>query len=383
MSGIFLPPTTGIGTTDAVLRIGSTAYTGWKTVSITRSAELFPNSFIFTGSDPAPDDPSQIIAEPGTPCQVLCGQDVVVTGYIDRFGITIGPRQHDVYVTGRGLCQDLTDCSADLTSPACKIVGGSISAVSTLDLAQRLAASFNITCRSAVSDLGVPIPAFQVTPGETPYEIIETAARYSAFLITEDEHGALVLDRVGTSKMTGGITTPGNVEGAQTERAIDLRYSDYVVYWNTLDQIMDGGGPIQAIADIKDPTVKRFRPYIIRSEQIQGTDPIAVGKQRANWEMARRLGRSQSVTATVDSWRDSAGELWRPNALATINAPQLKLVNQEWVIVTVTFRKDLTGTHAELVLMPPRALDPQPNPLVLFDPELTSPRPSSQNPGPG
>jgi hypothetical protein len=47
----------------------------------------------------------------------------------------------------------------------------------------------------------------------------------------------------------------------------------------------------------------------------------------------------------------------------------------------------MSGTHADLVLMPPDAFDPDPNPLNLFDNELwnsprvsQSPAPSSTNP---
>ncbi len=112
----------------------------------------------------------------------------------------------------------------------------------------------------------------------------------------------------------------------------------------------------------------RKRLLIIQSEQI---DPDSdYGKARANWELARRIGRSQAINLTCDSWRDTAGALWQPNRLAPINAPALKITNAQWIIGTVTFRKDASGTHADLILMPPDAFTPEPTPLTLFNRQI-------------
>ena len=48
-----------------------------------------------------------------------------------------------------------------------------------------------------------------------------------------------------------------------------------------------------------------------------------------------------------------------------------KLVNQQWIIGTVTFRRDGSGTHADLTLMPPDAFNPEPVALNLFDWEVS------------
>ncbi|MGP8002296.1 MAG: phage baseplate assembly protein [Smithella sp.] len=86
--------------------------------------------------------------------------------------------------------------------------------------------------------------------------------------------------------------------------------------------------------------------------------------QRANWENARRVGRSNVLTLTTDSWRDSAGTLWTPNTIVPISLPALKLQQVNWVIADVSYKRDTTGTTADLVLMPPRAFLPQPISLL-------------------
>src|SRR6185437_1003822 len=133
-----------------------------------------------------------------------------------------------------GKTRNLVDCSADLVhDPALK--GGMINGVNTLNVAKTLCKAYGITAKSAVDDLGVPIPSFQVPLGETPYQIIESVARYAGFLVYEDETGALVLDRVGTKTHASGFSLPGNVEAMKSEHSVDQRYSEYLVVWFGVD----------------------------------------------------------------------------------------------------------------------------------------------------
>ncbi len=86
---------------------------------------------------------------------------------------------------------------------------------------------------------------------------------------------------------------------------------------------------------------------------------------RAEWEMNRRVGRSQALTVVCDSWRDKGGTLWQPNAFAPLYLPQLKLApDKPWIIGQVTFVRDgHQGTIAELMLMPKEAFSVEPSTL--------------------
>ena len=196
---------------EVSILIDNNSITGWKSVVISRSAESIPNAFAVTCAEPFPDEPTKIIANPGSPVVVRIGKDTVLTGYVDRYDASMTPHSHEVMITGRGLCGDLVDCSADIiNAPAPKpgqatIKGGMGSAPNTLALASLLASPFGIKARSAVADLGPVIPNFQIALGETPYEIIAKVAQYCGYLVYEDEYGMLVLDRVGTESHISGI----------------------------------------------------------------------------------------------------------------------------------------------------------------------------------
>ena len=92
MSGILGALSNALGydnpTADEVsIVVGETSIVGWETVSITRSVESYPNSFVLTAMDQFPNDPkkSTVLPDgPGYPCQIKIRKDVVVTGFVDN-----------------------------------------------------------------------------------------------------------------------------------------------------------------------------------------------------------------------------------------------------------------------------------------------------------
>lgn len=340
------------------LVVNNQALSGWQAIRITRGAEMCPSAFDLAVTEKFPSDASTIDVKPFDPCQVMIGADTVITGYVDRYIPSIGPGQHGVRIVGRSRCEDVVDSHV-------KVKGMQISGANALSLAQQLAQPFGVTV-SSLSGPGPAIPQFNITLGETCYEIIERIARYAQLLVYDDVNGNLVLSQVGSVQMASGFTEGVNVQAATAAFSSDERFSEYDAAVMSTDKLADIGDGGNLIQQIFDPTVPRFRLRIIVSEQIDSRGSLAV--QRANWEKARRIGRSQMVTLTCDSWRDSAGTLWQPNALAPISMPSLKLNDVTWVIGQVSFLLDAEeGTRTELMLMPPEAFQPEPNPLQLYD----------------
>ena len=402
MSAYISPPAAAsLGPDDVSITVGTTKIAGWETVEIGRSAESCPNHFTLTMTEEFSNDPSRILARPGQPCEVRIGTTLVLTGYIDRYAAKIGPASHDVTITGRGICEDLVDCSADPNTKGV-IIGGSTIATDALDLAKKLCVPFNIDAivneANVTGKVSLPILPFQIALGDTPYQIIEQVARYTGLLVYEDEFGRLVLDRIGTQKMGSGFVQGDNVEGASMSLSVDERFTSLTIVFSPINQldmtpssIMNVyGGAVASVTNQRSPPFNdnafaaqiypRKRPRIVVSMQNDGSSDFAA--RMAAWEMNRRIGRSQAVQLTCDSWRDKNGLLWQPNWLANVHLPALKLVNKTWIIGDVVFRKDQGGTHADLVLMPPEAYSVQPAPLNVFDYEGASGLPTSQSPAP-
>lgn len=377
---------------DVSITVGDQTWTPWQQIVISASCENLPRQFQLTGTPEFLSGPGALNGtRPGQACTIKIGNDVVITGWIDRRVMSAGPREHQIVLTGRGLTRNAVDCSIDLTDTTTKIKGGMINEPTLLSMAQDLCHSYGIKVVSNVADLGIPILGYQVHLQDSPFDAIERVARYAGYLVYENALGQMVLDRVGTRSHASGFTVPGNIEYIQSERSVADRFQTYYVTWMTVDSLGEFSPLTARIVPVIDPTFTEKRIKVIISEQIGSpvateADGFRLGnltaQQRGNWEMGRRYGRSQAVSLTCDSWRDSAGKLWEPNMLATIDAPAVDIANANWLIGSVAFRKDASGTHADIVMMDPLAFTPEPVPLNLFNNELAHTPLTSQNPAP-
>ncbi len=336
---------------DLTLTINGQAISGWTDIRVTRGIERLPSDFSIGMTELYPGELDAVITQPGAPVVVSIGQDVVITGYVDRFIPSLSADEHSIRVMGRSKCCDLVDCAAEWP-------GGQISGSTALGIAQKLAAVYGIGVDCTVSGLPV-IPQFNLMLGESAFEVIERICRYSALLAYDQPNGNLLLAQLATVKAASGFVQGQNVISASVEYSADQRYSNYQAFLQAVDVFTDLGEGGNLLANVSDPNVSRHRGLVLIAEAGGGGNQIA--QQRALWEMARRAGHSQVVTIVCDSWRDSAGTLWAPNTLAPVDLPALKLGTTELAIGQVTYaRTEDNGTTATIVLMPPDAFKPEP-----------------------
>jgi prophage tail gpP-like protein len=337
---------------DLTLTVGNQIISGWLEVRVTRGIERCPSDFEISLTERFPGQAAAVSVKPGDKCEVKIGADVAVTGYVDVYSPSISAAGHSIRVCGRGKCQDLVDCAAEWD-------GGQITGSSVLQIAAKLASAYeDLQVRSQAEDVGPQIPQINLILGETAWEIIERVCRFRGLLAYEAADGNLFLGNVGTAQAGSGFTEGVNVQGAQMEFSIAQRYSEYQALLVSMDHLGDTGqgGNLRGIA--KDEGVLRNRKMMIIAEYgDSGGDVVA---RRAQWESARRLGRSNCLRLTTDSWRDATGALWEPNTLVPIDLPSLKVVGQSWLISEVTYKKDEDGTTTDLTIMPREAFMPQP-----------------------
>jgi prophage tail gpP-like protein len=337
---------------------------GWTGVRLVRAMESFPSSFEFSMTSRFPRALKQYVVNRGDRCQAFIGDDLVLTGWVDRVYPGFDPQMHSITVIGRSKCSDLVDCSAEWK-------GGQIVGTSALDIATKLAAKYGIAVHGKV-DEGQAIPQMALVHGETPYSIIERTCRYRQLLIYDDVYGNLVLSRITDSdRMASGFVQGINVQEASAEWSMDERFSVYAAASASVDTLSDLGDAGFIVGKVFDTKMRRHRLRYLTSEATYGG--LTVVKQRAQWECNRRYGRSNKVHVTCDSWRDSAGRLWAPNTLVPVHLPELShpdfsLDNVDLVIDEVEFLADGSGERAQLVLMPPEAFDVEPiGPPALAD----------------
>jgi len=353
---------------ELVLNVGGVQIRGWQSVHVSRPLNAIPASFDIQITEKYPDSPD-VAVKPGDECSVTIGGDLVLTGYVDQYAVTINAGNHTVKITGRSKSQDLVDCSAlfDTQSgqPGMQKMAGT-----TLSIAQALAAPYHVTVKSNAGD-GVNVPQLNINLGETAWDIIDRVMRYSQFVAYDLPDGTLMLSQAGTEKMASGFKLGDNVEHASVAFSMNERFSDYEAHFISSFAFGSDVGPNQPTIGevIKDAGVPRFRKRYIVSEQFQ--DGEALAAKRALWECNYRKAHSQQVSITCDAWRDSAGALWAPNHLAPIDAAPLKVdPDQPWLLGSVTYIRDENGQHADLVLMPKDAYVPEPVALNQLPPTI-------------
>jgi prophage tail gpP-like protein len=366
--GVTVPPGGAAGAVSAAppsdmvtLIVGGQSLGGWQSIRVTRSLDQVPGNFEIGLTERFPGQAAAVVVNPGDPCTLMLGSDVVIVGYIDRYNPSFSARSHQVRIFGRSKCEDLVDCSI---SPSA-LNGMTMTTTSLQLLAQELASPYGITVSSLTGN-NVPVAAigggpltFSAILTETPYEIIERVARYAGVLAYDGPDGNLILANVGTSTMASGFQQGVNVEAADVSFSMDERFQEYLPVLMSFNMFGSQGQGGVTYAPAFDKGVPRFRQLIVVSEQFAVSQQFV--QQRIQWEAARRAGRSQAVRLVCDSWRDQAGTLWAPNAFAPINLPALKLTPKKpWIISEMTYHRDDDGTHAELVLMPKEAFTPEP-----------------------
>lgn len=349
-------------TDDLTLLIGGRKLSGWTSVRVTRGIERCPSDFDVLMTELYPSDVDAFVIVPGDACQVLLGDDLVITGYVDRLVPSFSDGQHAIRVMGRSKCADLVDCDAEWP-------GGQITGSSVIEIARKLAAPYGvsntggdaipITVSTDVTDPDPPIQQFNLMLGEKAFDIIERLCRYAALLAYDDPAGNLFLTRVGQLTAASGFEQGVNVQAAALEYSMDQRYSEVLAFIQHVDTFADAGDGGNLQVTVTDPNVPRHRRKIIIAES--GDSKFSVLKRRADWEVSRRSGRSRRLQLTTDGWRDAAGKLYAPNTLVPVNFPALKLEPTVWLISEVTYKRDgQSGTTCDLVIMPPAAFDVQP-----------------------
>lgn len=364
------------------LLVNGTEYSGWDRTQVSLRCDGFPNSFSCSLSAP-PWQKLETVAKAGDDCAVLLGHDQVIRGWVDRDVHSGSDQTHAIQIIGRGHTQDLVDCSA--------VWDGALISGDCFTVASQLGKAYAVgALLLGDADPGPHIPQMALNYGESSADIIQRLARNAGLLAYENGAGQLVFAKPGYAKAASGVKVGANVLTWSVSHGMDQRYSEIDCTLTSIFALGDVKSPTdpenatgsKPASDFfftaNDPNVKRFRRLnlIADSSVPPDGDPYEFTRRRARWEVARRLGQSVQLVATVDSWRDAAGKLWAPNTLVDVDVPGSR-AGTPLIVVSVDFERSVTGgTSATLVLAPPEALSIQPISLLQADIADIEPPPS-------
>ena len=333
-------------------------YAGWKSVRVTASLEAAARSFVVEVTDrwPADDTEKQKTIEqgarivPGDQVEVRIGADLVCTGHVDAT-----PREYDAHgymfaVQGRSLTADLVDSSAD--NPE-----GQWRGAKPEKIARDVAGRYGVTVKTEAAT-GAALADHQIQPGETAFESLDRVARARQFLLTDDEHGALVLAKPGSgghaiSALELGVNILSGSAGLDYSDA----FAEYVVRGQKTGTD-DSFGPdaTQVEAKAADNTIRRRRLLIIRQS---GQADAGTCRNRADYEARYRNAKALATRYFVQGWRQADGSLWKVNTLVHVRDAFIGH-DRDLLISEINYLLDREGTRAEIYVVPPDAFLTEP-----------------------
>lgn len=332
------------------LRVNGREWGGWTSVRISAGIDRVARDFNVAISRkwPGATDSTPAVKN-GDKVEVLIGDDLVLTGWIEGTPVRYDATSISLGIVGRSKTGDLVDCTATSTQHT---------GAGLVDIAAALAKPFGVN----VIDGGAPTTAVidaQPQHGETVIDCLNRLLGQVQALAYDNESGDLVLGVAGAGKASNALVLGENILSCDTEKSIKDRFSDYLVTGQRPGTDSDFGAA--TIAAIKQSTtdniITRYRPYTV---QQSGAATTATCKARCEFEALQRAAKTRETTYTVQGWRQGNGALWRPNLAVIVFDPLCGFDNEELIIGEVTYSQDSNGTTTELRVAPADAYLPKP-----------------------
>lgn len=336
-----------------VLRIAGHAYSGWQSVSVSRSLESLAGEFTV----------GAVIASTATLPPIVRGQEVlveiegrrVISGWVRKTACRVGEDDLAITVTGRDYTGDLVDCSAIYRS-------GSWANRTLEQIARDLLSLFHIEVVWQVADTSAaaPFPRFKLDHSETVFEALARGARQRGVIMTSDPQGRLVFTEPGLAGQAEPLILGQNLLECEFVDDDSDRFSVWQVLGDSAGGTELGESMLleqvtSVSATFVDDAIPRWRPKQLWAS---ASAQSASARFQAQTERARALAQGERVTATVRGWRQSDGTLWAINAMTPVTAPALGLNGRALLIVEIKLALDDSGGElATLTLAPKEGYD--------------------------
>ncbi|MFJ7109130.1 phage baseplate assembly protein [Pseudomonas sp. NPDC098740] len=334
------------------LTVDGLEYGGWKSVQITADLERQFRTFKLDITWQWPGQTLVRRIQPGAPCEVRIGNDLVLTGYVFKAPISYDGRQISLSVEGSSKTQDLVDCAAT-NRP------NQWHQQSLLSIVEALASSYSVYVASEIPETA-RLGSHSIVPGETVFQSIDRLLTLFRVFSTDDAQGRVILARPGSGGRASDVLELGkNILSASAPMDYSQVFSEYRVIGQQKGNDQKSGAAVSEVEAVStDLGFKRKRVTVI-NEGMQITSELAL--QRANWEAGTRVGKALTTTYQVQGWRQANGDLWRHNTLVRVKDPVLE-VDGDRLISKVTYSLSAQGSVTTLQVAPPHTFDANPTP---------------------
>lgn len=340
--------------TDIQIEVNGVRYTGWESVSVTKTIETLCGSFEFDGSfTKGKDFPIKVNDE----CKIYVNDIAVINGFVEKAKVSIDASTHKLSISGRDRTCDLVDNTLSPAVPMPKLPA------TVKQIVEKILQFYGMTNIKVIDPYNLKQikEVIAVEMGQGAEDLIQQYASKRNVLITTNNDGNIIFQRAGTDIYKTVLTR--NKKDYQVIKGSDMtfdntkRFHSYRVtdQGNSMSDYYAGNQSTSkqnsnVSASKIDDEIRKTRIYYLSSDDTSEADDV---KKRVEWEGNFRRAQSVVYECDVVGFKPLLDDgIWLPNKLVRIDDVESNLSPITLLISSVMFKKDNNGgsiTHLKCV----------------------------------
>jgi prophage tail gpP-like protein len=353
----------GRGDSDEVsVIIEGKELTGWEAASIEMAVDHIADGFSLDGPWDWTRKELRAAVRPFgyQSVQLFIGNDLYLTGRLDRVGPKLDAKDRSINVQGRSLTGQLADCShrGDLE----------FSNLALSTICRKVCAPFGVAVRADNDTDAIPEARAEYGQGAAdflnslaaPHNMLLNCSYWGELVLT---WGAALINRTPGARLREGEYP---VESVESDFDSTKRFSRYEVatqfagYPDIVDVALDSSVSVyrphlQAAAEAAASPDDAEALAALDAEGGKGETAAQARSKAAKARTASRLrvaalAESCSVTVGVAGWRRPDGKRWAERQTVTLYAPSAMIYHEvPWLIAGVTLKLDVSGGRSTML----------------------------------
>lgn len=346
---VFAPSTSSENADEVAVFIDGERFRFWETVTITRSLDTFDTIELSAPFEAGNASFRQTFRPLSyKPLSVTVGGSPLFTGTMVGVEPSLSSKQKTVVVTGYALPGVLNDC----TPPAASFGAYQLEYnQQTLEqIAADIISPFGLTVEST-GETGTPFERVSCGTGKTVLAFLTELARQRGRVLSNTELGALLVRTAAGAGQPVAQLRQGEPPLLTAKPTFDAQ--QYYSHITGIEPVVLGLSGSQFTVK-NDRLTQAVRPHTFDASDTQDATVKTVVEAKAG----RMFANAVTYECTASTWRDSGGQLWRPNTTLGLDAPDAMVYNgYEFLVRSVQFSATRTNRTAALGLVLPGAFN--------------------------
>jgi prophage tail gpP-like protein len=278
------------------------------------------------------------------PMSATIGDELIFNGVQMAVNPLIQPDRKMIECSGYSIPGVLNDCTAPISAYPLEFNNQDLQAI-----ASRVTQSFNINV-SFLNDAGSTFERVACDPGKKILPFLIDLARQRNLVLTNDENGGLIFWR----SVSTGSPVAKLYQGQSPLIQVIPNFSpqNYYSHITGVDFIIVGY--TGTTYTVKNDKLKTLRPFTFKTPDTTGSSV----KNAVEAKAGRMFASMVLYTIELSTWRDPAGNLWKPNTTLVLQAPDAMIYNEyEFIIRNVELMRESNNEIARLELILPGSLE--------------------------